>query len=232
MPKFKPDAIFNLLWYEVTAHFKDDRLFIIGSPPSRSLINPHDFRYSVEGAVYRNQHEADDATARFELKLANENAGPSNVRNQIMECFSELATNAVQHSIAQQPAFGTLCIIRDEDYIALSIAVVDTGIGIRTALEADENNRIKLRCADDAVVIEYATQFGVTGTGEHRGIGLFSVKEAVLQFGGALQIVSGSGSLIVRDGEILRYSGGGLRRRFQLNGTMVLMALYIPAINR
>ena len=228
------DSALDVVWNNISRNPAGGRLFDLGDPPQRSsLTTTRDNlgnlnRLEIGQIGFRGQGQADELTERMELDLIEDGAGPSNVRSQIIECFSELATNAVQHSQDKEGCFGTLYYNREmSGACVFAIGVVDKGIGIRKSLESNDVHRIRLSTSDDSAVIDYATQHGVTGTNDPRGIGLFSVKEAVQQFGGKLQIISGNGCLIISNHGIERI----VNERFELKGTMVLVALHVPELN-
>lgn len=185
------DFALNAVWNNVRRGPGGDQLFELGDPPQRALLtttrnSQGNLRLlEIDRIGFSGQHQADQVTERMELDLIKDGAGPTNIRSQIIECFSELATNAVQHSQDQVGCFGSLYYHQDEQGAnVFAIGVVDKGIGIRKALEFNEEHRTTLSSADDAEVIEYSTQHGVSGTNDPRGVGLFSVKEAVQQFDG------------------------------------------------
>lgn len=226
------DRALDVVWNDVNGYYQGAQIPTTDEPLmsewNENGVRKFDLEIGQSG--FRSQHDADTLAASMELTLMVKGAGPANVRNQIVECFSEIANNAVQHSEANGECYGTL-YYRNEGLAqggpaVFSIGIADKGIGIRNALMVNENNLTHLNSSSDAEVIDYATQFGVTGTDENRGVGLFTVREVVEQFRGKLQIVSGNGSLTISDNTVEL-----LDEHFLLEGTVVLLALYVPPTN-
>ena len=172
-----------------------------------------------------------DANALWEtvaLNLINSNVGPANVWPEVDGVFEELALNAAQHSGSQQGSYGTVEIDVSDDGIVYIIGIADAGIGIPASLRG---NLEYASIANDEDAIARATALDVTGTMEARGAGLHHVIEKVRAFGGELTIISGEGYLMVRGGQeplLGRMVDSG---RLPYQGTTVLVALPIPAMN-
>ena len=162
------------------------------------------------------------------LSLINSNVEPANVWPEVDGVFEELALNAAQHSGSQQGSYGTVEIDVSDDGIVYIIGIADAGIGIPASLRG---NLEYASIANDEDAISRATELDVTGTMEPRGAGLHHVIEKVRAYGGELTIISGEGYLMVRGGQEPILGRMVDLGRLPYQGTTVLVALPIPAMN-
>lgn len=118
-------------------------------------------------------------------------------RNALRECLSEILRNVAEHADSPRGAF--VCVSYFPGVDRVSIAVVDTGVGVPTT--------IRRRHAElsDAAAVNAALQYGVTGSRSERpfagssgtvdnaGLGLYMVRSAATLSGGLFALVSENG---------------------------------------
>ena len=138
-----------------------------------------------ETDVDRIANEATEALLEHHL-------GAVNLREIVVDVFSELAGNAVEH--AESPV-GPYCMIQYADGLEgarFLCVVADGGIGIRASLVRSPDLPTSL--SDDWRAIELAMEERISGTGiPTRGIGLFDVSHNLTGPGRELLIHSGRG---------------------------------------
>lgn len=117
-------------------------------------------------------------------------------RLALEECLSEMLRNVDEHADCERGGF--VCASHFPSLDRVSVAIVDTGLGIPTTVR----NKHGLELSDDRAV-DAALTFGVTGsrarrpfggsagTVDNAGIGLYMVRSASTLTGGLFAIVSG-----------------------------------------
>lgn len=176
---------------------------------------------------FHSETEAISVWEQVEDQLAAQRIGPSNTWPDVDGIFAELALNAAQHSFSEAGCTATLESTVIEGETVFIIGIADAGIGILSSLR---RNPELTYMTNDESAISSATELGVSGTREQRGVGLHFVAERVRAYSGELLIVSGSGMFLILGGR------APLQRNFipasslRYNGTAVLAALPIPAI--
>lgn len=148
-------------------------------------------RFSTEFDIERIANDAtNDLSAR--------DLGAANIRPVVIETFSELAMNAVQHSESPIGSFGMVQFYRQQDDNRFLCVVADGGIGIRKHLE--KNPQLRQRVFYDWSAIELALGERVSGTGgATRGIGLHYISQEMGKPGRQLIIHSGQGIVTQRE---------------------------------
>ena len=174
---------------------------------------------------FSTEDEANEIWGRVTQSLISHNIGPSNTWADIDGIFEELALNAAQHSASPIGCSATVeCFIFERETVYV-IGVADVGIGIPSSLRKNpEYNHIK----DDNNAILHATELGVTGTVEQRGVGLHHVTERVQAYLGELAIISGAGFMMVRGGQ--KPLQGSVKGVGYHKGTIALVSLPIPQL--
>ncbi len=116
-------------------------------------------------------------------------------RLALQECLSEMLRNVDEHADAERGGF--VCASHFPTLDRVSIAIVDTGVGVPTTVR----NKHGLELSDDRAV-DAALTFGVTGsrarkpfggsagTVDNAGVGLYMVRSASTLAGGLFSIVS------------------------------------------
>lgn len=117
-------------------------------------------------------------------------------RNALRECLSEILRNVAEHADSERGAFVCASYFPGADRV--SIAVVDTGVGVPTTIRRKHGPELS-----DADALDAALTYGVTGsrafkpfggsagTVDNAGIGLYMVRSAATLSGGVLALVSG-----------------------------------------
>lgn len=124
--------------------------------------------------------------------------GAANLTSVVIELFSELALNAVQHSESEVGAFGCIQFVEYERGARFTCTVADGGIGVYSSL--CKNEALRSRVSYDWDALELAVRERVSGTGDqHRGIGLFGVSEDVRRPNHSFLLHSGQGSLTISE---------------------------------
>ena len=161
---------------------------------------------------------------------------------EVSGVFEELVMNAVQHSPRQNrknwgksdaarrrgACYAMLEYSASGSQKLFSVAVRDTGVGIRASLR--NNRRNFRRFSIDGGEIEYATELGSTGTQEERGIGLNYVKIATTTYNGCLVIASDKGCIISahREIETIEYLKDIVQPWTGISGTFIFAGLFVP----
>ena len=177
-----------------------------------------------------NESEASSIWEQVADTLSEQGIGPSNTWSDVDGIFAELVLNAAQHSFSDMGCTATLeCSIIERETV-FTVGVADAGIGILSSLR--RNPRLTGLTSDEAA-ISRATELGVSGTTEQRGVGLHFVVERVSAYSGELLIVSGSGMMLIRGGQgiilqNLQKFTPATSTRF--DGTVVMVALPIPPL--
>ncbi len=106
------------------------------------------------------------------------------VEYQIRTALVELISNVERHSGA-----GVATVIAQTHKDAVRLAVGDVGIGVRRSLE----RAYSLAGRPDHEVLQFATQPGVTATPGGGGTGLWTIVDAIQEYGRAVHLGSGQG---------------------------------------
>ena len=176
---------------------------------------------------FRTEEEANALWERTSQSLIDCNAGPSNICQEIDAIFEELALNAAQHSFSSVGCSATVECFTSEDEIVFIVGIADAGIGIPTSLRRNPEYE---SISDDEDAILRATEMDVTGTMESRGVGLYHVTEVVRAYRCELAIVSGTGFLMVKEGEALSLGNLEELGHSPYDGTIAIVSLPIPPI--
>ena len=171
------------------------------------------------------EQEASLTWEKVELILSDAGVGPANIWPEVGGIFAELVFNAAQHSFSPQGSCATVECFECGGEVTYIIAVADAGIGIPSSLR---KNSKYADVVDDWSAISSATELGVTGTKEQRGVGLHYVAERVRAYLGELAIISGNGFMMFRQDEepVLR------KLSEPPEGTTVLVSLPIPPLGQ
>lgn len=197
--------------------------FAFGEVPYR--IEPDNILLPV--TRFHSETEAISIWEQVEDQLAAQRIGPSNTWPDVDGIFAELALNAAQHSFSEAGCTATLESTVIESETVFIIGIADAGIGILSSLR---RNPELTNITNDESAISSATQLGVSGTREQRGVGLHFVAERIRVYSGELLIVSGSGLLLILGGHGLMLKNFTPATSLRYNGTAVLAALPIPAL--
>ena len=180
---------------------------------------------------FSTEDEAGDIWEKVAQSLTAHSIGPSNVWPDVDGIFAELALNAAQHSLSPLGCYATLECFTSGKEIVYVVGLADFGIGIPSSLRKNPEH---IHIANDNDAILRATEMGVTGTLEPRGVGLHHVTERVRAYLGELAIISGAGFLAVTRGqEPVRGNFSELNlpsQHSQFNGTISLVSLPIPLL--
>ncbi len=117
-------------------------------------------------------------------------------RNALRECLSEVLRNVAEHAESERGAFVCASYFPGADRV--SIAVVDTGVGVPQTIRTRHGSELTDRSAVDAALQYRVTGSkamkpfgGSAGTVDNAGIGLFMVRSAATLSGGVFALVSG-----------------------------------------
>lgn len=136
------------------------------------------------------------------------------VADQIRTALVELISNVERHSQA-----GMATVIAQTHRDAVRLAVGDVGIGVRRSLQG----AYPLAGRPDHDVLKFATEPGVTATPGGGGTGLWTIVDAIQEYGRAVHLGSGQGVYSVYRGyEQARPSG------LLIPGTIVEVAFERP----
>ncbi len=176
---------------------------------------------------FRSETEATDLWEQAEDQLAAQGIGPPNTWPDVDGKFAELVLNAAQHSLSKLGCTATLeCTITDWETV-FSVGVADAGVGILSSLR---KNIEFAHLRNDESAISSATELGVSGTTERRGVGLHFVAERVSAYRGELLIVSGSGLFVKMKGRLPMLKNLTPASSLRYNGTAVMASLPIPTL--
>jgi len=104
--------------------------------------------------------------------------------DQIRTALVELISNVERHSRA-----GMATVVAQTHKDAVRLAVGDVGIGVRRSLQG----AYPLAGRPDQDVLKFATQPGVTATPGGGGTGLWTIVDAIQEYGRAVHLGSGQG---------------------------------------
>ena len=203
-----------------------------------ALMSAEDVDFEIPDFVllpvtrFSTEEEADAIWEQVAQSLTAHGIGSSNVWPDVDGIFAELALNAAQHSLSPLGCSATLECFTGGSEIVYVLGVADGGIGIPSSLR---NNPAYSHITSDNDAILRATEMGVTGTLEPRGVGLHHVTERVRAYLGELAIISGAGFLMVKRGqEPVRSNFGELNlepHHGPIDGTISLVSLPIPPLS-
>lgn len=134
--------------------------------------------------------------------------------DQIRTALVELISNVERHSRA-----GVATVIAQTHRDAVRLAVGDVGIGVRRSLEGVYS----LAGKADHEVLRFATQPGITATPGGGGTGLWTIVDAIQEYGRAVHLGSGQGIYSVFQG-----SENARSSRLVIPGTIVEVAFVRP----
>ena len=176
---------------------------------------------------FSTETEANEIWGRVELSLTANGLGPPNIWPDVDGILAELVFNAAQHSFSRTGCSAAVEIYLTDFETVYVIGVADAGIGILSSLR---KNPTYGQIGSDTNAIYRATELGVTGTEEQRGVGLHFVAERVRAYSEELAIISGEGYLIVKAGG--EPTMGNLKELDMPyhGGTMALVSLPIPLV--
>ncbi|MCH7701473.1 MAG: hypothetical protein IID37_07270 [Planctomycetes bacterium] len=163
--------------------------------------------------------DAQDITNKTFARLQSSGLGAANLTSVVSELFSELATNAAEHSESAVGAFGCVQFFLGGGAPRFTCTVADGGIGIYESL--CKNEELKSQVSYDWDALELAVRERVSGTGNpHRGLGLYGVSEDVRRKDHSLLLHSGLGSL-----EINENLDSSARRTRLFPGTLAFLSI-------
>ncbi|MEN2673365.1 ATP-binding protein [Herbaspirillum huttiense] len=136
----------------------------------------------------------------------------------------ELLDNCYSHADVENGPSGYVCAQVWAGGKKAQIALVDTGIGIRTSLGLNATYMQRLSSEN---ACEMATEYGVTGKpGKgHSGYGLAVARKLLEQNGGVLYVRSDSEAFLVNQGEILASN-----TKSRLHGTLLVIECDLDAV--
>lgn len=110
-------------------------------------------------------------------------------RGVLLQCLGEMLRNVHEHSSSPLGAY--VCCSHFPKADRISVAIVDTGVGIPTTIRGRYTSQLS-----DAQSISLATQWrvsGATATENNAGFGLFVARSTTYDTRGLFTVVSGSG---------------------------------------
>jgi anti-sigma regulatory factor (Ser/Thr protein kinase) len=174
--------------------------------------NPDPFFFFPSTAV----HSPEEHAALFNRLSPLLHALSQKQREVLLHCLAEMLRNVDEH--ASSPVGAYVCCSHFPKTGRLSMAIVDTGVGIPTTIR----NRYSTVRTDEQA-IDWATQWKVSGstaTANNGGFGLFIARSTTRDTGGLFTVVSGRG--MVRSSREEESVSGNPRALWQ--GTIVALS--------
>lgn len=107
----------------------------------------------------------------------------------------------------------------------------NTGIGILAGLRENTGNRVIIPAGAGGEAIKYATESGITGRQEERGIGLHYVRGIVADYNGCLFIASGRSCIVSSNNHQMSTRIEDMAKDWShIRGTMSFAGLFVPTI--
>ena len=141
--------------------------FLLYSSPDENIGPSIPERMILPATRFQTEMEANEIWGRVEVGLSEKGLGPPNTWPDVDGIFAELVFNAAQHSFSRVGCSAALENYLNDYETVYVIGVADAGIGILSSLR---KNREYNHIGGDASAISRATELGVTGTEEQRGV--------------------------------------------------------------
>lgn len=171
------------------------RIALLASLAGRSLTSPSSVTDFLQPTPVRTVAEN---TALLQAIGPLLNLSTEQQRVTVISCLSEILRNVVEHAESERGAYVCCSHFRKADRV--SIAVVDTGVGVPTTIRRKYGASLT-----DSQAIEAAVQWRVTGASattsaggsfglaSNYGVGLYYARSAAVHTGGQFALISDQG---------------------------------------